>query len=202
MADPTPTPTPKKTDPVHQTLKQVDYHRYTVLGVLCALVALAVIFVGCAPRTASLSNPGERVDAASFEHEAVVQVAAQEKALIALGNEEAALIAEYEQRRAVLAGGAKGIEADASALAARVEMGRADLAKQSEARDQILATLGGLATAAVEGAANPAAIVMAVLSVLSLAGNAGLALDVHRKNRIIATGTDAGGGSAAETASV
>lgn len=153
-------------DVIHTVAKFVDYNRGAVIGIVLAVVASVTLF-GCQPTTGSLLEPDRQVDAGELEREVIIRtydladdaVAIQ----VALDNHNI----EVEQFNEL------------------VEVANADLQRQYEQREQIVATLGGIATAAVEGAINPASIVGSVITLLTGLGAVGFGYDSVRKARVI-----------------
>lgn len=147
--------------------KWLDHNRGVLLALVLAGIACAWL-LGCQPTTQSLTDPAAEVTPRQLERE-IIQ-----------------LQQGFDQRAAMLEQQLAAYNADVAAANEQIANARSDLAEQLETRQQIVATLGGLATAAAEGSVNPAAAVGAVVSIVSLLGLAGTQYDRVRKDRVIA----------------
>jgi len=142
--------------------KLIEHNRYTVIGILVALLSAAV-FVGCDITTESLTTPGEKVDQVELDRE-IVTVEAD------LAKRQAALNADIEAHNAAVA------------------TAQDDLQQKAEFRATIIETVGSVGLAAAEGTASPAAGVGAFVQLLTLGAAGGLLADNRRKDRVINTG--------------
>ncbi len=166
----------------HRLLKALDHNRYTVIGIVGAIVA-AITLTACQSTTPGVLSR-EPVTRAVFEREvidALAEVAAQDAAL---ATAEAELSASIEVRNARV-----------EALNAQIDSGRAELARKDEFKAQLVRAIGGVALSAVTG--RPIDTTALVTTALQL-GTAGLAagalIDNRRKDRVIAARPRASGG--------
>jgi len=153
-------------DRIHRITNWMDHNRWTLLSLLLAAGAVAVL-AGCRSRTQGL-NGAEAVDRAGFE----VQVLAGEKQLITQRARLEAAVAEFN--------------GDVERFNAQVDLGRGDLDAQDAVRAELLTLLGNGLTDALAGRLNPAAFVMPGLALLGAALGIGKTLDNRRKDKVIA----------------
>lgn len=162
-----------KTDMLHKGFNWMDHNRYTVLSVaiFIAIMAAVMSLSGCESMTPGLSlgagGTAVKVSRAEFERQAL----AGEKDLAVRRIELDGLVAQFNE--------------EVKAFNDQVQAGLEDLKKQDEFRGQVLDTIGIVATGAVEGTLNPAALVPIGIGLLGGALGLGTSADNRRKDKVI-----------------
>lgn len=134
------------TDWLHKLLKWLDYNRWTVIAGIMFIVLFAGIAttVGCQSRTLGLipSQDGEvvKVDRMEFNQ----QVITVQK--------------DVAVKKATLDAQATAYNEEVKEINAKIEAGLSDLDKQDEFKQQLLDTVGTVATQAASGGLNPTAV--------------------------------------------
>ena len=157
-------------DIVHTTLKWIDHNRYAVASVIAFLTAMVLVLnlTGCEATTAGLQNgDAPKVSRSEFQRQALV------------GEKDLAV------RRIELEAQMAAFNEEVNAFNQRVEAGQDDLARQDGFQQQLLDTVGLVATSAAEGAFNPAALVPIGIGLLGGALGLGTAADNRRKDKVI-----------------
>jgi len=155
------------TDPIHRAFKWLSHHRYMLLA-LTLTAAAAAILVSCQPRTPSIAEPAQRVTREELRREVVVAES------------------QYKARRTDLVAATQKLSDDVASHNLLIEQANIDLANQETIRDQVLATVAGLATLAAGGGLDPVTAIGALVQLLTATVAGGALLDIRRKNRRIA----------------
>ncbi len=157
-------------DIVHTTLKWMDHNRYAVASVIAFVLAMAFVLhlTGCEATTAGLVNgDAPKVTRSEFQRQALTG----EKDLAVQRIELEAQMAAFNE--------------EVKLLNQRIEAGQEDLAWQDAFKQQLLDTVGLVATSATEGTFNPAALVPIGIGLLGGALGMGTAADNRRKDHVI-----------------
>jgi hypothetical protein len=146
--------------------KTADHNRYKIAALL--VVGLILFYgIGCESKTASIVNPGNTVNAATFNSEAITV--------------SAGLTTEKAQIDAQIA----AYNAKAAAIQAQIAAGVADLEKQEQIKAELFNLAGSAAIAATTGQVNPEAVVGTVITAAGILLGLGSALDSRRKDAVI-----------------
>ena len=159
----------------HALLKLADYHRGVLLAVVI-VTALTVYLVGCDVTTGSLIVPGKAVTPRQLSAE-IRQV-------------EASL----DQRRNRLVTEVADFNDEVARFNGSADAALSDLRHRQEIRSQVIQTVGGFASDAVEGRFNPLSAISALVTLITVGTATGLAVDNVRKNRVIKLLKDPDGG--------
>jgi hypothetical protein len=162
-----------KTDILHKVFNWMDHNRYTVASIVIFIVMMGMVvsLSGCESLTPGLAVGADgtavKVDRPEFERQALV------------GEKDFAL------RRIELDSSVAQFNEEVQAFNERVQLGLEDLEKQDQFRQQILDTIGMVATSATEGTLNPAALVPIGIGLLGGALGLGTSADNRRKDKVI-----------------
>jgi hypothetical protein len=157
-----------KDDFVTKVVKALDHNRWLVAS-LIASVVIAVMMAGCVSKTASLSNPGAKVDSQAFANEVI------------------SAKGELAKRKVELDAAILKFNTDVNSFNDRVAAGQADLQRQDEIRAQLFDTVGAGLTSWVNGSVNPIGILGSVVTLGSLMVTGGVVADNRRKDAVIQT---------------
>ena len=162
------------TDVLNKLLKWLDHNRYLVLSLLLFAVCLGWVvgMVGCQSQTAGLLPPAGG--------EAVVKVDRSE-----FNRQAATVEKDLSIQRVNLDAEVAAFNREVDAFNQRVESGLEELDKQDEFRQQILDTVGLVASQAAEGSLNPVSLIPLSIGLLGGALGLGAAADNRRKDRVI-----------------
>jgi hypothetical protein len=161
-------------DLLNKTLKWLDYNRYTALSLILFVVVLAgvVSFVGCQSTTTALTPQANgsfvKVDRSEFNR----QAATVDKELAVKRIELDAQVAAFNK------------EVDAFNI--QVQAGIAELDKQDAFRQEIVNTVGLVATQAAQSGLNPVSLIPIGIGLMGTALGLGAAADNRRKDTVIA----------------
>lgn len=162
-----------KTDVLSNTLKWLDHNRYTVISALlfAVLFSLLIGIVGCESQTTGLiqNNEGRHLAVNRMEFER--QVIDAEK--------------EYAIERVQLDSKVAAFNEKIAAFNKQVESGLNDLDQQDQFREQILDTIGLVATEAAEGSINPVSLIPIGIGLLGASLGLGTSADNRRKDQVI-----------------
>ena len=160
-------------DVMHKLTNWIDHNRYTVLSVLIFILMMTVVvsLAGCESVTLGLTAAADGTAAKVTRSEFERQVLAGEKDLAVRRIELDGLVAAFNE--------------EVKTFNQRVEAGQEELARQDEFRQQIVDTIGLVATSATEGSLNPAALVPIGIGLLGGALGLGTSADNRRKDKVI-----------------
>lgn len=150
----------------HLVTNWLDHNRGLLLSVLIT-GALSAYLVGCDVTTSSLISEGKPVTREQF----IAEIHHRELS--------------FAEQKNLLDAQVKNYNAQVEQFNSVVEVGLTDLERKEELRGQIIATVGGFATQAVEGRFNPLSALSALIGLISLGAAAGMGVDNYRKNRVI-----------------
>jgi hypothetical protein len=162
-----------KKDLLHNVFNWMDHNRYTIASALIFILTMGIVvsLAGCESATlglaASTDGAPVEVSRSEFERQALVG----EKDFSIRRIELDSLVAKFNE--------------EVKAFNQRVQAGLDDLARQDEFRQQIVDTIGLVATSATEGSLNPAALVPIGIGLLGGALGLGTSADNRRKDRVI-----------------
>lgn len=153
----------------HKLLKVVDHNRYTLAGVLFAVLGVWALFAvnGCESRTIGIDGSAVAVSRPVLDR----QIITAEKGLT---------LQRLQVEQAVAAFNASVEEHNA-----RVSAAYDDLERQDEIRAQILEAVGSVAVTAATGTINPASLIPIGIGLAGLLTGAGVLGDNRRKDSII-----------------
>lgn len=162
-----------KTDVLNTMVKWLDHNRYTVLSLILFTLLLVgmVTMVGCESRTAGLvpDENGQLIEIDRPEFHRQVLVAEKDFAIRRVQLD--ARVAEYNQ--------------EVESFNQRVEAGLQDLDRQDAFRQEILDTVGLVATEAAQGTINPVSLIPIGIGLLGASLGLGTSADNRRKDAVI-----------------
>jgi len=155
-------------DLLHKLTKWIDQNRYKSIGFVL-VVAVTVAAASCQSETASIVDPGVKVERDVLETEVITVKNDLAKQKISLD----AAVALFN--------------ADAAASGEKISVAVADLDRQDATRTELINMAGAFATSAVTGGqVNPAAVIGAIITAAGVFLGGGAALDSRRKDKVIA----------------
>jgi len=163
------------TDFLHKVLNWIDYNRWTILSlVLCAILFGGIVTtVGCQSKTIGLITSPQGDMAKVTRTEFNQQVITVQK--------------DVAVKKATLDAEVSAYNEEVKAINAKIEAGLSDLDKQDEFKQQLLETVGTVATQAAGGNLNPASLIPIGIGLLGGALGLGAAADNRRKDQVIST---------------
>jgi hypothetical protein len=162
------------TDVLNSLLKWLDYNRYTVLSILMFAIILGGVvgFVGCQSTTTALTPAANgsfaKVDRSEFNRQA------------------ATVDKQLAIKRIELDAQAAAFNKEVDAFNIQVQAGIADLDKQDAFRQELVNTVGLVATQAAQSSLNPVSLLPIGIGLMGTALGLGAAADNRRKDTVIA----------------
>lgn len=154
-------------DPWNSILRWLDHNRYLAIGGVLFVVTMGWLG-GCKSLTASLLNPGEKVDRAAFSAEAVKA----QTNLNAKHSEIQKAIADYNS--------------DVESMNALIEAGTEDLDAQDAQKAAVIEAIGGTVLNLVSGGpVNVGALATTGITLLTGLLGGGALVDNRRKDKVI-----------------
>lgn len=162
-----------KTDFLHKVTNWIDHNRYTVLSLVFFVLAMSAVvaMTGCESTTAGLVT----ADGAS-----PVEVTRSEFQRQTLVTEK-----DFAVRRIELDAKTAAFNEEVKAFNEQVQAGLDDLHRQDEFKQELLNTIGLVATNAADGTLNPASLVPIGIGLLGGALGLGTSADNRRKDKLI-----------------
>lgn len=159
----------------HKVTNWVDHNRYTVLSIVFFVFAMSgvIAMTGCESTTAGLVTkdgaPPVEVNRSEFQRQALLT----EK--------------DFTVKRIELDAQSAAFNEEVKAFNDQVQVGLDDLQRQDEFKQQLLDTIGVVATNTVDGTLNPASLVPIGIGLLGGALGLGTSADNRRKDKLITT---------------